>query len=1045
VLIFDIFLSVFLRQNKKYLCLLTFYYQIALIKLLKMRKLLMTFIGLLVAATFLVAQTRVITGKVLDEKGAPITNASVLVKGTTFGTTTKEDGSFSLTVPANSKELVISSVNFVKQEIKITSSNTYATRLKATSDDLEEVVVTGYQLTKKREVNSAVSTISGKQIQNIPVTSVDRLLQGRAAGVQVNANNGIPGGAINILIRGAGSINAGNQPLFIVDGIQMNNSTTSILTQTNPIAFLNPNDIESFEILKDAAATSIYGARGGNGVVLITTKKGKAGRNEVNFNVQFGSTQPLKFFDIMNISEIAQTRIEAVQNANPRASAAAVRANALAGLGIATSATDADIANLRNYDWQQEGLRNGSLQQFEASLRGGNEKTTYYISGSYNNTDAIIFPVNFKRGTLLTSLTHKVSKKVSVETSVSLSTIRQNAPFGGAGGGAFLGNIAFAGATILPHNPIRNADGSWYGLPGSGQAVAGILSFNPMAVNALNTSKQVTNQMVGSFTLNYDIIKGLRYTGKVGMDYRLVQTEFYGDPRLDEYFNRRGFGAVNSNWNTNFLTFHTLNYGKTFNGKHNVSALAGLEYRSDINEQIGASAEGFPTPDFRTVNSAATPLGATGFWTGNKIFSLFGRVGYDYDKRYSITFSARRDGSSRFGASNRFATFPSVSMGWNVTNEKFMERSSNWLSNLKLRYSWGQSGNDQIGNFDALGLFGGGRQYNNTPGIFYSQLASPTLRWESRTENNFGMDLGLFKDRITASVDVYKRINSDLLLNRSLYLSTGFTSFTDNVGEVINEGVEATVQVKIIDKESLKWRTSFVFAYNKNYISKLYDGLQVLPGNNAIRVGAPLGSFFVANYAGVNPSTGRALWYKADGSLTYNPLIPADQRLSGQTIPVYSGGFENVFSHKNWELTLAFNYEYGRTVSDGQVNFMSETGGRAFNGLQSIYDSRWTKPGQITSVPRPFNGNTDFNSSGRFTGQRYLFKADYIRLRTLMLAYNLTDYVKKAKISLLRIYFQGNNLYTYGDYPGYDPEFVGGATGIVPQSKNITVGLQIGF
>jgi TonB-linked SusC/RagA family outer membrane protein len=1003
----------------------------------------MIFIGLFVAMTSLIAQTRVITGKVFDEKGAPIANASVLVKGTTIGTTTKEDGSFSLNVPASAKELVIASVNYAKDEIKITSSNTYAARLKATSDDLEEVVVTGYQQTKRREVNAAVSTITAKQIQNIPVPSVDRLLQGRASGVQVNANNGIPGGAVNILIRGAGSINAGNAPLFVVDGVQINGTTTNLLTQTNPIAFLNPNDIETFEILKDAAATSIYGARGGNGVVLITTKKGKAGKNEVNFNVQLGSTQPLKFFDILNISEITQARIEAVQNANPRASAAAVRANVLAGLGIAGTATDADIANLRNYDWQREGLRNGSLQQFEASLRGGNDRTTYYISGSYNNTDAIIFPVNFKRGTLLTSLSHKVSKKISIETSISLSTIRQNAPFGGAGGGAFLGNIAFAGATILPHNPIRNADGSWYGLPGSGQAVAGILSFNPMAVNALNTSKQVTNQMVGNFGVNYEILKGLRYTGKVAMDYRLVQSEFYGDPRLDEYFNRRGFGSVNSNWNTNFLTFHTLNYARTFN-KHSLTALAGTEYRSDINEGIGASAEGFPTPDFRTVNSAATPLGASGFWTGNKIFSIFGRVGYEFDRRYSVTFSVRRDGSSRFGSNNRFATFPSVQAGWNVTNEKFMERSSKWLSNLKIRYSWGQSGNDQIGNFDALGLFGGGRQYNNTPGIFYSQLASPTLRWESRTENNIGLDLGLFKDRITASVDLYRRVNSGLLLNRSLYLTTGFSSFTDNVGEVVNEGVEANIGIKFIDK-GFKWRTNFIFAYNKNFISKLYDGLEVLPGNNAIRVGAPLGSFFVANYAGVNPATGRAMWFKADGSLTYNPLIPADQRLSGQTIPVYNGGLENVFSHKNWELSLFFNYEYGRTVSDGQVNFMSEIGGRAFNGLKEIYDIRWRTPGQITSVPRPFNGNTDFASQGRFTGQRYLFKADYIRLRTVMLAYNLTEYVKKAKLSLLRIYFQGTNLWTYADYPGYDPEFVGGATGIVPQNKNLTIGLQVGF
>jgi TonB-linked SusC/RagA family outer membrane protein len=993
----------------------------------------------------LIAQSRVITGKVLDDKGAPVPNASVLVKGTNIGTTTKEDGSFSLNAPSTARDLVITSVNFERQEVRLGSGNTYTVTLKVASDDLEEVVVTGYQQQKRREVNAAVSKIDAKQIENIPVTSVDRLLQGRAAGVQVTANNGVPGGAVNILIRGAGSINAGNQPLFVVDGVQINGSNSNLLTQTNPIAFLNPEDIESFEILKDAAATSIYGARGGNGVVLVTTKKGKAGKNEVMVNMQFGLIQPLKYFDLTNISQLTQARIEAVQNANPRASATQVRDNALVGLGIPTNLTDAQIAALQQYDWQRAALTNGNVKQINMSLRGGNDKTTYYISGSYNVTDAIVDPVNFKRGTLLTSLTHKVNRKLSVETQISLSTISQNAPFGGATGGTQFGNQAFTASLVLPHAPIRNPDGSFFGLPGSGQAIPGLLNFNTLAVTALNTSTQTTNQMVGSFTVNYEIMKGLRYQGKFGMDYRLVQTEFYGDPRLDEYFNRRGFGAVNSNWNTNFLTFHTLNYNKVFAGKHAVSALAGAEYRSDVEQQIGASAEGFPTPDFRTVNSGATPLGATGFWTGNRVFSLFGRASYEYDRRYSVVFSARRDGSSRFGANNRFATFPSVQLGWNVTNEKFMQNATRWMNNLKIRYTWGQAGNDQIANFAALGLFGGGRQYAGSPGINYTQLASPTLRWESRTENNIGVDLGFFNDRITASVDVYRRINDRLLLNRSLYQTTGFSSYVDNVGAVKNEGVEATIGVKVIDK-AFKWRTNFVFAYNKNSITNLYDGLQVLPGNNAIRVGAPLGSFFVANYAGVNPATGRAMWYKANGALTYNPVIPADQRLAGQTIPVYNGGFENVFSYKNFEATFFFNYEYGRTVSDGQVNFLSEVGNRPFNTLKSMYDARWTTPGQITSVPRPFNNNTDFASSGRFTGQRYLFKADYIRLRTVMLAYNFPrELMQRWKMTMARFYIQGTNLWTYDDYPGYDPEFQGGATGLIPQNKNITVGLQLSF
>jgi TonB-dependent starch-binding outer membrane protein SusC len=1022
-----------------------------------MRRILLLAMGILLLCTHVYAQNRTISGKVTDQTGAPVPNASILIKGSSIGTTSKTDGSFSLTIPPAAQALIISAVGMTDKEVAIGSSDVLDISMQALDKNLTEVVVVGYQTQSKREVTAAIAKVAGADIENLPLQSFDRAIQGRATGVAIRSSNGIPGGAVNVRIRGTGSITAGNDPLYIVDGVQLNSNTVSFgqsFTQTNPLSYLNPNDIESIEILKDAAAAAIYGARAGNGVIIITTKKGKAGKTSVLVSSYYGITNPLKKMDVLSTQEYIQARSEAYANQNNLADIN-TRSNALrpsgsgvgytaemrvlSDMGLDTGMTKGGIAGLPTYDWQDEAFRQGQVQDIQVSLTSGGEKTSFYLSGSYNKTDAIVIPADFERATLLANIGHKFNSKLTIETQISLSSILQGGTF--SQDGSFLGSPSFSSSLILPHNPIYNADGTFAGLPPG--AVNGVLNQNVVGIVNFNTSTQNTKQIVGSISATYEVAKGLRYKGLFGIDYRMAQARRFTDPRTNDGFAVVGRLTEVFNWNTNYITSHTLNYMTSFNAMHNINALVGLEYRSDVNEQTSAQGIGFPTPQFRTLNSAATPEAVGGQWTASTTFSQFGKINYDYDKKYLLSFTLRRDGSSRFGANNLYGVFPSVSAGWNLTAERFMEKIS-FINDLKLRVSYGQTGNDQIGNFQSRSLYGSTRTYAGSAAITPTQLGNADLAWERREEWNAGLDFAFLQNRISGSFDVYKRDNNELLLDRPLYSATGFTVITQNVGAVRNTGVELGLRVRVLDGD-FKWVTNFNISYNDNQVTGLYDTLKSLPSDNSISIGHPLGSFFVNPYAGVNPATGRAMWYDINGNITYSAL-GADRRFMGTTLPAYTGGFGNTFSYKYFELDVFFNYEYGRTVSDGQLNFLSEIGGRAFNALQEVYDRRWTKPGDITDVPRPYNGNAEVRGSGNFTGSRVLLKADYIRLKQITLSYNLPpSLTRRMGLNAAKFYVQGINLWTYDDFPGYDPEFGATSTGIIPTSKNMTVGVQVGF
>jgi len=878
--------------------------------------------------------------------------------------------------------------------------------------------------------------------------SFDRALQGRASGVQVRSSNGLPGGAVNIRIRGVGSINAGNEPLFIVDGVQLNNQSNASFTQSNPLAFLNPNDIESMEILKDAASAAIYGSQAANGVVIITTKKGKQGKAKFEFNAFSGETQPMKFLDILSGPEWYAMRRDAHVNslsASPEADALNAMGRRPANWATLTRpALDAIGLALPTYDWQREVMGAGKLSNYEMSVSGGDDKTTFFLSGSYNYQQASFRPVDFERGTVRVALTHQATKRLSIETNINLSTFQQNVPF--AVEGSFLGNPAFSASAVLPHNAIYNEDGTY------NTAIAGVLGQNVVLVNAYNSGLQRTNTAVGNLITNYKIAKNISFRSLFGLDYRLLQGDNYRDPRTPDGAGVIGRSSVQSDWRTRFITTQTLNWNKTFNGVHNVSALAGVEYLSETREGISGAGIGFPTFQFRTIQSAATPESITGFWTGYRRASAFSSVNYDYKKKYLVTVTARYDGSSRFGTENRYGLFPSIRLGWSLVEEEFLKNSST-ISEMKFRASYGLTGNDQIGNFDARGLYGGGGNYSGSAGIVPSSLANLGLSWETNNTTNLGLDFGFFENRITGSIDAFDRRTKDLLLSQPILWINGFSGISNNVGELQNRGLEFELSTVNIDKGGFRWNSSFNITKIDNQIISLYSGLKFLPANPGIAVGQPVGrsgegAVFSAEYAGVNPATGRPMWYDINGNITYLPLA-ADRKYLGSSLGTVFGGLNNTFTYKGFEFTTFFTYEYGGIGGDGQYGFLRESGTRlALNTLQEVVDRSWKTPGQITDIPRNVitNGGNETRGNSRNSGSASLLKYDFIRLSQLTLAYTFKpSLVNRIGLTRARIYAQGVNLWTYTDYPGYDPEFTGAGTGQVPLTKSYTLGVQIGF
>lgn len=989
----------------------------------------------------------------LPNSGADASHAGISVreKGGRGATVTDAAGNFTIGVMKNAT-LVITALGYRESEVNTAVTANIDVVLAEEVSTLDEVVVTGYTTQQRREITGAISQIGAKDIEQMAVQTFDQAMQGRMAGVNVSSATGVPGGAVRVQIRGEGSISAGNDPLYIVDGIPVNSEDAGSVTSSNPLSFLNPRDIESIEVLKDAAAASIYGAQAANGVVLITTKSGAAGPTVINIEYNQGLVTPMPLIETMNTQQFIQGRMEAKRNYYPAYSYEQARSEVLSELQLPIGLTDAEIMALPSYDWQNVAFRNGLSSLLNVSAQGGAQRTTFRLAGSYEMNRGSVIGTKFQRGTGSFRLNHQVNDKLSLRANINLTMLQQEGALGTSGSYTYLSSPQYTAPLMLPHLPVYNSDGSYNLRP---EGFPGTFRYHAIAAAEMNDRESKTNSILTNLRADYKINNNLNLRSYVGVHYSVNVDNNYQDPRTNEAQGRRGILVINQRYPVSFTTTHHLTYNKTYARHHKVTALGGVEYRTYANETTRVEAEGFPSHRFRTLQTASTINGATGSWTGVRRMGIFGQANYNYRNKYMVSAIMRYDGSSRFGENHLFGWFPAISGGWDAAQEDFM-KGITWLNQLKLRAGYGETGNDRIGNFTARSLYGT-TQYDGQGGTIPTRLGNPDLRWERNTTTNVGVDYSVLNRKIYGSVEVYRRVSKDLLLTQPIPWASGYSEISRNVGEVRNEGIEMELNVNPIRNPRFSWTSGFNISFIKNRVTKLYGDLNALPGRASVRVGYSLHTNFLNQYAGVNSATGRPMWYAADGSYSYRPGAQGSEsytlRDRGNRLSSSYGGWNNNFKYKSFQLDVLFHFDMGRELYNNMARIMSRKGDVLVNGAVWYYDNRWLEPGQITSVPRAIDGATELNSlAADGSSTRFLEDASYIRLKNINFSYDIpSTFTNRLKVSNARVFFQALNVLTWTKWTGYDPEFYidesnfDSNAGIVPQTRSYNLGVQFRF
>lgn len=990
------------------------------------------------------AQSGGIRGKVIDATtGESLPNANILVKELGRGASSDINGNYSImNIPAGTYTIESSFVGYKRFSTRVTvgeSTVTLNINFEPALVGLDELVVTGYGVQTKREVTGAITQVKAEQIENLPIQSFDQALQGRAAGVQVTSASGQPGGAVRVRIRGYGSINASNQPLYIVDGVQLTeNSQTSSQASSNPLAALNPNDILSIEVLKDAAAASIYGAQAANGVVLITTKQGRAGSSVITINSTIGWTEQLNKYETMDSPTWLNFLMEAFENhakvvgTNVQAARNLILTNFYPGCTSALLGTPAcDPVNATTYDWQNAMYQTGMNREIDASISGGTDVTRFFVSAGFENSEGQARFTDFKRMSLRTNVDHRVNSKMTVETRINLASTRQ---FGAVSDGNWINGPFFMGAWMPPVYPIYNADGSYN---------ENVPYNNIVLYQEQDQRKTRGNDIQGSMAFNYRLPQNLVLRVFGGLNFRQTRDTNFRSAAIPGTPRNNGGDLFEANreifsYNVNA----TLNYNKSFNNVHNVSGLLGSEYKEESQEAFTASGRGFANPLFDILSLAATPAGVSGTATEFKAASVFGQAKYDYNNKYLFNATARYDGSSRFGVDNRWGLFYAFSGAWNLANEDFIPLPAA-VTDLKLRAGYGITGNSGIGNFASRSLFGSGGSYNSGAGLRPSQLANNILTWEEAKTINVGLDYAIFEGRISGALDLYRKRNERLLLGRSLPSDSGFGSITENAGVVQNQGYEFEITTRNVDRGDFYWTSSFNITSNQNELIALNEGQDRI-GNSYI-VGEPLRFYWGYQWAGVNPADGRPMWYDQNGNITYL-VTAADADIISYLDPTHYGGLTNTFSYKGLTLDVFFQYDLGGNTFEQQVGYFLMDPGTQGGLLTRLLD-RWTTPGQITHIEKAFRNRNEPGMSSRTTGSTwYIESTSYIRLKNATLSYQLPDNItSRLGIRSFKVFATGNNLITWTKYPGIDPEFLDTAAAPYPQGRTLRTGVQLQF
>ncbi len=969
------------------------------------------------------SQTRTVTGSVTDQRdGQPLAGVTVSVKGGPVSTTTQPDGTFSINAPSNATTLVFSSVGFQAMEAAI-GNGTVNVQMTISQNTLSEVIVTGYAVQNKRQVAGSVARLRGEEIKMQPVGSFDKALQGKVAGLLSVSSSGQPGSAATVTIRGKGSINGTNTPLYIIDGVQVNAAD---------FATINPGDIESYNILKDASSTAIYGSRGANGVIVITTKRGVAGQTRVTYDAQVGYSElPKNKLELMNSKEKLQYEFYD----RPQESWYADYPNSGRN-PLGWTPAQVDSLGKINNGLKDALFRKGITQQHQVSASGGNDKTRFYLSGAIFDQQGVVRTTGLKRYTGRANIDNTFGDwKIGLNATFGYSRLtntREN--------DTYIGSPLNAIRWFRPYITLYDKNGNYQNDDLQGQP-------NPLRELLENHANADQIKGVGSFYIEYNLpwVKGLRLRTQWGADYTENESFRYFDRSTDQGAQSvGGNGQVDRAYAKTFRYTGTtsLAYQRTM-GEHEVNVAI-------YNEIIQGKSEGFGFSGFGIVGPFKNESGITpgtpnngyiptvnGSSSRNGLVSYFVDGIYGYKGKYYLNAGARRDGSSRLSQSQQWANFGHVGLSWIMSEENFLKSTENWLSSLKYKVSYGSAGSQGIGDFAALALLSPS-VYNGESGFQLTNLPR-SLTWERKVMFNTGIEFTLLRGRIGGTVEYYINTTKDLFLDRQLSRTSGFRSITNNLGKLRNSGIEVSVNADIIRTKDFTWSLEANYTHNKSKLLDQAGQEQNISGIFINKVGQPINSLYLVRYAGVDPQTGDALYYDKDGktTTTYNP---ANRAIIGPVDPPSFGGFGTTVNYKGIELNVLFSYAFGNVLYNNDRTNV-EFPAYWYSGLAKSLLNEWQKPGDITNVPSAF-------SEYRTAITRFVEKGDFLRLRNVMLSYHLpTSLLGKAKIRSVRVFAQGQNLHVWHNFLGYDPEVTSGNSlgAQYPQLKTVTFGLNVGF
>lgn len=1028
-----------------------------------------------------------ITGKITStETQQPVAGASIMEKGTGNGTTSDKAGRFSLQVSHNAR-LVITSTGFREKEISVGEPGALEIELEPVAQQLTDVVVIGYGTQKKKDLTGSIVNLSPKELTQGPSASFDQLLQGRVPGAQIVQTSGAPGGNVNVIIRGISSITGGNSPLYVIDGYAIGTggggsdlsnfssssysasgiAGSSSANRVNPLSTINPADIESIQILKDASATAIYGSRGSNGVVIITTKRGRLGKPVISFDLSTGLQELPKKLDLLNPRQYAEFVANGRDNAWVYAGGNASDPNNVRSTATQVKPQFRDPQSLpeKGTDWQDVIFRKALVQNYQAAVSGGSKDVKYYVSGNYFDQDGIIIGSSFKKFALRTNIDARLSNKLKLGTSFSGSY--SYGDFARAEGHLQYRGLISAALASDPTIPIYDSTGknpySEFSSP------TGIPVENPVVIAAEFLDKRNNTNIFTNNYLEYEIIKGLVFKTSFGVNYTNGETRLWKSSKVGLATSRTGVATagVTETKSLNYLNENTLSFRRVVREKHEINALAGFSVQKNNDNVLQAGASDFPTDEV-TYITAGNVTSGTNYNSQWSMVSWFARVNYVFDGKYLFTGTLRQDGSSRFGSNNKWGTFPSFSVGYRLSDEAFM-KNLKFISNLKLRASYGIAGNNLISNYASQGLLSVTRNVSNgqvVSGITPSSLANDNLTWEQSVQTNYGIDLSLFDNRVNFTADVYRSLKKNLLLNVTLPAASGFGSSVQNIGELENKGVEFSIYTENIRGKNFQWSTSFNISANKNKVLALNSNAVRITNSDyqVSEVGKPISSFYLLNTTGVFMSQdeiskspvqssrvvpGDLKFEDANGD---GKITTADKKIVGSPWPDYIWGLDNRFTYKSLTLSVSVNASHGNNVyfQGGEIS-LNDAG---VQNQLAIIDQRYKSPDNPGNgkLPRAIRNDYAFTLSA---SSRYLFDGSFVKIRDINLSYMFPRQVlEKLHLQSLSVFGDVTNVYTFTDYPSYDPEGSIGGDNIAksgvdyfayPNPRTFTLGVRISF